>query len=386
MKRISTRLAVSFLIVALLPTLPLSLVVRDLLERRFGPAIADPLETALEGGPGREPRPSAGAARAAAAARRPKDRSTATTWCCSTPWAGCSRPIRWPRSPSARPELLDQASALPIPDGRNRGRPRALRRFPGHGRRSRQRATGRRAATLARGHGGARRRSDRRAGPAAGRAQRAGPRGAELRRALPAGLRRADPGGPGRGHAVVAPDGPAPGEAGGRHPPGGRRRPGIPRRSARAPARWANWCTSFDTMVGRLAEQRRDLARLERAAAWRGMARTLAHEVKNPLTPILLAVQQARDNYQGDDAEVPRPAGRVRRDRRRGGGKPAPAGARVRRVRPAAQARADARAIWSSCCATWNSSTATHLVLDGAAGPRWSAGSTPGPCAGRWST
>ena len=50
MRRISTRLAVSFLLVALLPTLPLSLVVRDLLERRFGPAIADPLETALESG------------------------------------------------------------------------------------------------------------------------------------------------------------------------------------------------------------------------------------------------------------------------------------------------------------------------------------------------
>jgi nitrogen fixation/metabolism regulation signal transduction histidine kinase len=58
---------------------------------------------------------------------------------------------------------------------------------------------------------------------------------------------------------------------------------------------------SFDTMVGRLAEQRRDLARLERAAAWRGMARTLAHEVKNPLTPILLAVHQVRDSYPGDD-------------------------------------------------------------------------------------
>ncbi len=58
---------------------------------------------------------------------------------------------------------------------------------------------------------------------------------------------------------------------------------------------------SFDNMVGRLADQRRDLGRLERAAAWRGMARTLAHEVKNPLTPILLAVNQARDQYQGDD-------------------------------------------------------------------------------------
>ena len=50
MNRISTRLAVSFLIVALLPTLPLSLVVRNLLERRFGPAIADPLELALDAG------------------------------------------------------------------------------------------------------------------------------------------------------------------------------------------------------------------------------------------------------------------------------------------------------------------------------------------------
>ena len=44
---------------------------------------------------------------------------------------------------------------------------------------------------------------------------------------------------------------------------------------------------SFDNMVSRLADQRRDLARLERAAAWRGMARTLAHEVKNPLAGIL---------------------------------------------------------------------------------------------------
>ncbi len=41
---------ISFLIIALLPTLPLSLVVRDLLERRFGPAIADPLEQALVSG------------------------------------------------------------------------------------------------------------------------------------------------------------------------------------------------------------------------------------------------------------------------------------------------------------------------------------------------
>ncbi len=59
--------------------------------------------------------------------------------------------------------------------------------------------------------------------------------------------------------------------------------------------------TAFNEMVSRLAEQRRELGRLERLAAWRGMARTLAHEVKNPLQPILLAVQSARQGYRGDD-------------------------------------------------------------------------------------
>jgi nitrogen fixation/metabolism regulation signal transduction histidine kinase len=50
MRRISTRLAVAFLIAALLPAIPLSLVVHDLLERRFGPSLAVPLEEALEAG------------------------------------------------------------------------------------------------------------------------------------------------------------------------------------------------------------------------------------------------------------------------------------------------------------------------------------------------
>lgn len=59
--------------------------------------------------------------------------------------------------------------------------------------------------------------------------------------------------------------------------------------------------TAFNDMLARLAAQRRELARLERLAAWRNMARTLAHEIKNPLQPILLAVQSARQGYRGDD-------------------------------------------------------------------------------------
>jgi nitrogen fixation/metabolism regulation signal transduction histidine kinase len=50
--------------------------------------------------------------------------------------------------------------------------------------------------------------------------------------------------------------------------------------------------TAFNRMVEDLAAQRNELARLERIAAWRDLARSLAHEIKNPLTPIQLAVQQ----------------------------------------------------------------------------------------------
>jgi two-component system nitrogen regulation sensor histidine kinase NtrY len=40
----------------------------------------------------------------------------------------------------------------------------------------------------------------------------------------------------------------------------------------------------------------------EKIAAWREIARRLAHEIKNPLTPIQLTVQQMRDKYTGSDA------------------------------------------------------------------------------------
>jgi nitrogen fixation/metabolism regulation signal transduction histidine kinase len=54
-------------------------------------------------------------------------------------------------------------------------------------------------------------------------------------------------------------------------------------------------------MGERLRTQQAELARLERLATWRQMARFLAHEIKNPLTPIQLAAEQMRDAYRGDD-------------------------------------------------------------------------------------
>ncbi|HOJ14836.1 MAG TPA: ATP-binding protein [Deltaproteobacteria bacterium] len=49
------------------------------------------------------------------------------------------------------------------------------------------------------------------------------------------------------------------------------------------------------------------LMRMQRMAAWREVARRIAHEVKNPLTPIQLSAQRLRRRYLdklGDDAEV----------------------------------------------------------------------------------
>jgi len=59
----------------------------------------------------------------------------------------------------------------------------------------------------------------------------------------------------------------------------------------------------FNDMVRTLDAQNRRLVDLEKMAGWRAMARALAHEVKNPLTPIQLTVEEMRQRYRGDDAE-----------------------------------------------------------------------------------
>ncbi len=51
---------------------------------------------------------------------------------------------------------------------------------------------------------------------------------------------------------------------------------------------------SFSEMTRKLKENREQLARIEREMAWREMARQVAHEIKNPLTPMKLSIQQLR--------------------------------------------------------------------------------------------
>jgi nitrogen fixation/metabolism regulation signal transduction histidine kinase len=52
---------------------------------------------------------------------------------------------------------------------------------------------------------------------------------------------------------------------------------------------------AFDAMTGDLRRSQARLAASERVAAWREVARALAHELKNPLTPIAMSVELLRD-------------------------------------------------------------------------------------------
>jgi two-component system, NtrC family, nitrogen regulation sensor histidine kinase NtrY len=59
---------------------------------------------------------------------------------------------------------------------------------------------------------------------------------------------------------------------------------------------------AFNTMLDNLEATRKQVNYLQRIGAWQDVARRLAHEIKNPLTPIQLAVQQCVSTYPGDDA------------------------------------------------------------------------------------
>ena len=54
---------------------------------------------------------------------------------------------------------------------------------------------------------------------------------------------------------------------------------------------------TFNEMQQQLAESRVKLARQERQLAWREMARRVAHEIRNPLTPMKLSVQHLRQAF-----------------------------------------------------------------------------------------
>lgn len=58
---------------------------------------------------------------------------------------------------------------------------------------------------------------------------------------------------------------------------------------------------AFNRMLVEVEGSRARIEFLRRMGAWQDMARRLAHEIKNPLTPILLAVEECHRRYRGDD-------------------------------------------------------------------------------------
>ncbi len=85
-----------------------------------------------------------------------------------------------------------------------------------------------------------------------------------------------------------------------------------------------------------------ELLKAQRLAAWREVAQRIAHEIKNPLTPIQLSAQRLRRRLGGRRRRRPPAGGRVHRHDHAGGRRAAPAGRRVLALRPHAGLRAQA--------------------------------------------
>jgi two-component system, NtrC family, nitrogen regulation sensor histidine kinase NtrY len=68
----------------------------------------------------------------------------------------------------------------------------------------------------------------------------------------------------------------------------------------------ADLARAFNRMLGEVESSRGRIEYLQRISAWQEMARRLAHEIKNPLTPIQLAVQEIHRRYAGGDHDYQR--------------------------------------------------------------------------------
>jgi two-component system nitrogen regulation sensor histidine kinase NtrY len=61
---------------------------------------------------------------------------------------------------------------------------------------------------------------------------------------------------------------------------------------------------SYNSMIDELEESAVQLARSEREQAWREMAKQVAHEIKNPLTPMRLSVQSFQRKFNPEDENI----------------------------------------------------------------------------------
>lgn len=61
---------------------------------------------------------------------------------------------------------------------------------------------------------------------------------------------------------------------------------------------------SYNSMIDELEESAIQLAKSEREQAWREMAKQVAHEIKNPLTPMRLTVQNFQRKFDPEDPNI----------------------------------------------------------------------------------
>ncbi len=61
---------------------------------------------------------------------------------------------------------------------------------------------------------------------------------------------------------------------------------------------------SYNAMIDELGQSAAKLAKSEREQAWREMAKQVAHEIKNPLTPMRLSVQSFERKFNPNDPEI----------------------------------------------------------------------------------
>src|SRR5690606_7694883 len=66
----------------------------------------------------------------------------------------------------------------------------------------------------------------------------------------------------------------------------------------------ATLVNSYNSMIDELEESAVKLAKSEREQAWREMAKQVAHEIKNPLTPMRLSVQSFQRKFDPNDPTI----------------------------------------------------------------------------------
>lgn len=71
-----------------------------------------------------------------------------------------------------------------------------------------------------------------------------------------------------------------------------------------APGEIRKLVAAYNEMVDKLEESAEKLAKSEREQAWQEMARQVAHEIKNPLTPMRLTVQSFERKFNPEDDEI----------------------------------------------------------------------------------